>query len=184
MELSKPHTLVTDAPRAGTMLSCRTFPADRTAPRAAAAWLRGVSTGLPPSRLADAELCMDELVTNVVRYAWPASHDGPRALTVRLDRSESEIAITIEDAGIAFDPTTAPIPPMARTLDEAVPGGRGLLLVRAVASRVAYERRNGVNRTTIAFPVDDGGRVAPPSPLADGHLPREGARTAVAVIRD
>jgi anti-sigma regulatory factor (Ser/Thr protein kinase) len=155
MEPGKPHTLESDTPRARTMsVSCRTFPADRTAPRAAAAWLRGISTGLSPSRLADAELCMDELVTNVVRYAWTDADPGPRSVTLRIDRVGPEVEITVEDAGRPFDPTAAPLAPIAQSLEEAVPGGRGLLLVRSIASRVAYQRSHGVNRTTIAFPVD------------------------------
>ena len=155
MEPGRPHTLESDAPRAGTMsVRCRTFPADRTAPRAAAAWLRGVSTGLSPSRLADAELCMDELVTNVVRYAWTDADPGPRSVTLRIDRVGPEVEITVEDAGRPFDPTAAPLAPIARSLEDALPGGRGLLLVRSIASRVAYQRSQGVNRTTIAFPAD------------------------------
>lgn len=154
METGKPHTLDTD-PRVGTMsVSCRTFPADRTAPRAAAAWLRGVSTGLSPSRLADAELCMDELVTNVVRHAWADDDPGPRFVTVRIDHTGAAVEITVEDAGRPFDPTAAPLAPIAQSLEDALPGGRGLLLVRSIAPRVAYQRRHGVNRTTIAFPVD------------------------------
>jgi serine/threonine-protein kinase RsbW len=148
MERPKTHTLQT------TSVSSRTFAADRTAPRAAATWLRSQPTGLSPTRLADAELCMDELVTNVVRHAWTSDDTGPRSLTLRIDRTDSEVEITVEDAGVAFDPTAAPIAPIAHTLDETLPGGRGLMLVRAIAPRVAYQRRNGVNRTTIAFPVE------------------------------
>jgi len=155
MEPGKPHTVETDAPRAETMsVSCRTFPADRTAPRAAAAWLRSTPTGLSPSRLADAELCMDELVTNVVRHAWADGDPGPRSVTLRIDRVGAEVEITVEDAGRPFDPTTAPIAPIAQSLEDALPGGRGLLLVRSIAPRVAYQRSNGVNRTTIAFRAD------------------------------
>ena len=151
------HTLVADAVRAGAIsVTSRTFPADRTAPRAVSGWLRAVATGLSPERLADAELCLDELVTNVVRHAWNPSDPGPRSLTLRIERLASEVAITIEDGGLAFDPTAAPIAPIARTLDEAVPGGRGLMLVRAIAPRAVYERSNGVNRTTLAFPLDPG----------------------------
>ena len=158
MEPGKPHTLSTDAPRVGTMsVSCRTFPADRTAPRAAAAWLRAVPSGLSASRLADAELCMDELVTNVVRHAWDASDPGPRSVTLRIGRAGGEVEITVEDMGRPFDPTAAPLAPIAHSLDEAVPGGRGLMLVRSIAPRVVYERRGGVNRTTIAFPAEGAG---------------------------
>ncbi|HYX20558.1 MAG TPA: ATP-binding protein [Thermoanaerobaculia bacterium] len=154
METGKPHTLEADAPRAGTMsVSCRTFPADRTAPRAAAAWLRDAAIGLPPSRLGDAELCLDELVTNVVRHGWDAADPGPRSVTLRIQRVGADVEITVEDMGRAFDPTSAPLAPIAHSLDETVPGGRGLLLVRSIAPSLVYERRGGVNRTTIAFPA-------------------------------
>ena len=45
---------------------------------------------------------------------------------------------------------------MPRTLDEAVPGGRGLLLVRSIAPRLGYERRDGFNRVILGFPLDPG----------------------------
>jgi len=149
---AKTDTLESDAMRAETdAVSSQTFSADRTAPRAATAWLRGLATGLSPSRLADAELCTDELVTNVVRYA--ANVGATQTVTVRVERVGSEVEITIEDEGPPFDPTaTAPVS-MPRTLDEALPGGRGLLLVRAIAPRFGYERAGDVNRVTIAFPL-------------------------------
>ena len=140
MEPGKPHTLENDAPRPRTTsVSCRTFPADRTAPRAAATWLRALPTGLSASRLADAELCMDELVTNVVRHGWIESDPGPRSLTLRIDRVGPEVEITVEDAGRAFDPTAAELAPAAKSLEDALPGGRGLMLVRSIAPRVRYE---------------------------------------------
>lgn len=147
------HTLETDATRGEKgSVSSRTFPADRTAPRAATSWLRSLPTGLPESRLADAELCVDELVTNVVRYAFP--EDGGKAVTVRVERSSSGLEISIEDRGRPFDPTAALLPAMPHTLDEAVPGGRGLLLIRSIAPRLRYERRDGVNRITLVFPFE------------------------------
>jgi serine/threonine-protein kinase RsbW len=155
MEPVKTHTLEADASRTETTsVSFRTFPGDRTAPRAAAAWLRSLSTGLSPSRLADAELCMDELVTNVVRYAWMESEGTLHSLTVSVEQAGPEVEITVEDDGRPFDPTTAPVSPIARTLEDALPGGRGLFLVRSIAPRAEYRRRGALNRTTIAFPVD------------------------------
>jgi serine/threonine-protein kinase RsbW len=155
MEPRKTHTLEADASRAETRtVTSRTFPGDRTAPRAAAAWLRSLSTGLSPSRLADAELCMDELVTNVVRHAWTESEGTAHSITVTVERAGSEVEITVEDRGRPFDPTAAPVSPIARTLEDALPGGRGLFLVRSIAPRVEYGRRGAINRTTIAFPVD------------------------------
>lgn len=130
----------------------RSFPADRTAPRAATAWLRSVMVGLSPARLDDAELCLDELVTNVIRYAWedPSGHE----VAVRVERTPSELTITVEDDGRPFDPRTSPAPAIPRSLDEAIPGGRGLMLVKALAPRLDYERRDAKNRVTIGFYKD------------------------------
>ena len=129
----------------------RKFPADRTAPRAATAWLRSLPLRLSESRFSDAELCVDELVTNVVRYAWADS--AGRSLTIRVAQSRSAVAITVEDDGRPFDPNDAPIAAAPRSLEEAVPGGRGLMLVRSIAPEVRYERTNGANRVTIRFPA-------------------------------
>ena len=129
----------------------REFAADRTAPRAVASWLRSlIAAGdLTERALADAELCLDELVTNVLRCAW----DDPsgRALSVRVTRTDAELTVTVEDDGRPFDPREAPVPEPARSLEEAIPGGRGLMLVRSIASRVEYERRDGRNRVTVVF---------------------------------
>ena len=136
----------------GTAVSARSFTADRTAPRAATAWLRSLPTGLSPSRLADAELCLDELVSNVFR------HGAARTLTVSVERTLSDLEITVEDDGRPFDPTAAVLPPLPHTLEEATPGGRGLLLVRSITPRFRYERRDGANRVTIAFPLESESR--------------------------
>jgi anti-sigma regulatory factor (Ser/Thr protein kinase) len=130
----------------------RAFPADRTAPRAATAWLRSVMLGLSPARLDDAELCLDELVTNVIRYAWedPAGHE----VAVRVERTPFELTISIEDDGRPFDPRQAPPPPIPHSLEEAIPGGRGLMLVKAICPRLDYERIDGKNRVTFGFYKD------------------------------
>src|SRR5262245_22796115 len=139
MDPGAANTLVPGAPRAATTsVSSRTFPADRTAPRAAAAWLRSLPIGLSATRLADAELCLDELVTNVVRYAWtPAADPDSHSVTVAVDRTPSELEIILQDDGRPFDPTAAVLPPIPRTLEEAIPGGRGLFLVRSIAPRLS-----------------------------------------------
>ena len=138
---------------AGAMhVQARVFPADRTTPRAATAWLRSVMLGLSAPRLDDAELCLDELVTNVIRYAWddPAGHE----VAVRVARTPAELTVTVEDDGRPFDPRQAAPPPIPHSLDEAIPGGRGLMLVKAICPRLDYERRDGRNRVTFGFYKD------------------------------
>ena len=136
------------SPADARVVDSRTFPADRSAPRAATAWLRSLPLRLTESRFADA----DELVTNVVRYAW--ADNAGRSLTLRVARSRSDVAITVEDDGRPFDPRKAPIASAPQSLEEAVPGGRGLMLVRSIAPDVRYERSDGVNRVTIRFSAE------------------------------
>ncbi len=104
------------------------LPSELSTPARARAWARGA---LPCSRLSGAEhddvaLLISELVTNAVR------HSGSRArgtLTVRLAASEDCIRIEVSDCGAGFAPTAIPRP------SPDAPGGRGLFLVDAIASR-------------------------------------------------
>jgi anti-sigma regulatory factor (Ser/Thr protein kinase) len=133
-------------------VTSRTFPADRAAPRAATEWLRSLPLGLSEARAWDAELCLDELVTNVVLHAWP---DGPgHEVTVRVEQTASDLEITVENDGPRFDPSKVRVAPPTLSLDDTVPGGRGLMLVRSIAPRLRYEHRDGRNLVTVAFPLE------------------------------
>src|SRR5262249_59810028 len=57
----------------------------------------------------------------------------------------------IEDAAGAFDPLAVAPPPVPTSLDEALPAGRGLRLMRLSADAASYERREGRNRLTLRF---------------------------------
>lgn len=138
-------------PSRGSFPAERSFPGDRSAPRAATEWFRsfGSSSGLPPERLAHAELCLDELVTNLVRHGREGP--GPLALTIRLENESDAFLVIVEDDGKPFDPRDQPVTAPASTLAEASPGGRGIFLVRSVADELRYERRDVHNRVTVVF---------------------------------
>ena len=59
--------------------------------------------------------------------------------------------LTIEDDGMAFDPTKVPPPAKPRSLDEAPIGGLGLHLVRQFSSGMEYERRGRTNHLVVRF---------------------------------
>ena len=94
------------------------------------------------------ELVFDEIAANVIRHASPT---GEIEVTVRLGR---EVVLTFEDDGVPFDPCAQPEPPEPRSLDEATPGGRGLMLVRMYSTRLDYQRTpEGRNRLTVTLPA-------------------------------
>ena len=77
-------------------------------------------------------------MTNVLEHGRPAT--GP---TVHLVRDGDLLRATVEDAGPAFDPGTAPDP------DPSSPTGRGLPLVRSVVGQLAWRRDGGRNVVTL-----------------------------------
>jgi anti-sigma regulatory factor (Ser/Thr protein kinase) len=99
------------------------------------------------------ELCVTELVTNVINYAYPAAPPPEEAITVRLVRNPADVLVEITDQGIGFDPVAyVPVAP-ARSLEEAQEGGRGLLLVRKFATQLQYRREQGCNRISFILPA-------------------------------
>jgi anti-sigma regulatory factor (Ser/Thr protein kinase) len=112
-------------------------------------WFRGFAgeVGLPEAKALDVELCLDELVANVVQHAY--TDGGEHEITLTLETHDGELLATIEDDGPPFDPRQAPDPERPSSLDDATIGGWGLPIVRAFADEVLYERRAGRNRVTI-----------------------------------
>jgi anti-sigma regulatory factor (Ser/Thr protein kinase) len=129
----------------------RSFPGDRFAPRIATTWLleNGPPAGLTGNSLARAEICLDELVSNVVRHGGHGAR--PATLTISLAREEKVLLLTVEDDGDPFDPRQVPEPAFARFIEEAEAGGRGIFLVRSFADDLRYERRAGQNQVTVIF---------------------------------
>jgi len=114
-------------------------------------WFRdfAAESGIPADHAADLELCLNELATNIIHYAYDGDDD--HEIRIALERTPGELRMTIEDDGREFDPLKAALPEPARTLEEARIGGWGIPIVRALADQIAYERRDGKNRVTCAF---------------------------------
>jgi len=94
------------------------------------------------------ELVFDEIAANIIRHASPT---GEIEVRVRLG---GEVVMTFEDDGVPFDPSARPDPPEPRSLEDAAPGGRGLLLVRTYCTRLDYCRTpEGRNRLTVVLPA-------------------------------
>ncbi len=94
------------------------------------------------------ELILEESLMNVIWHAFSDQAEHRIDLLVQVD--PQQIVLRFEDDGIAFDPLQASEPVLPTSLDDAVPGGLGLMLVRKFAKSVAYERSGDRNRLTIA----------------------------------
>ena len=92
------------------------------------------------------ELAFDELLNNVIRHGFRGSH--PRPIDVRAAVGD-EIVFVVEDDGPPFNPLEVPEPDRPASLEEALPGGWGISLVRNAASRMEYERLPDRNRVVV-----------------------------------
>jgi anti-sigma regulatory factor (Ser/Thr protein kinase) len=111
------------------------------------AWLAAAKA--PPALIFNAELVAEEILANVVRHGGLAN-DALVSLEAR--QACDGLCLTVEDGGAPFDPRTVPEPPKPASLDQAVPGGLGLKLVRGMAAALAYERTAaGLNRFSVTL---------------------------------
>lgn len=104
----------------------------------------GVAHGLAKAELHDLNVAIDEVVSNIIAYAYEQGEHGE--IVVRLTHHPDEVLADIEDAGRAFDPTRFPPPDLRGTLKERRVGGVGIHFVRELMDEVIYSRDGSKNR--------------------------------------
>ncbi|MCX6557661.1 MAG: ATP-binding protein [Candidatus Aminicenantes bacterium] len=90
------------------------------------------------------DLALDEVVSNIVRYAY--DDPQPHEIVVRLKGSRDSVRISVEDDGRPFNPLLVPEIDVNAALSERRPGGLGIHLVRRLLDQVRYQRRPAGNR--------------------------------------
>jgi serine/threonine-protein kinase RsbW len=116
------------------------------------AWIDEAAAGLDLPREARValQIVAEEAVSNVIRHGYPAGPPGAAdRILLLLEDSDDAVTLTIEDRARPFDPTTFALQAPATSLEETVPGGHGIRLIRRKTAAIAYERRNGANRLTL-----------------------------------
>ncbi len=88
-------------------------------------------------------LCLEELSTNIINYAWP--NGGDHTFDVRLSVDETAIKIEFQDDGVPFDPPKFPKQDITKPVHERPIGGLGIHLVRQQSSEMFYERLDEKN---------------------------------------
>ncbi len=104
-------------------------------------------TSIDPSLAMSLNLALEEAVTNVVMYAYPAGEEGDVDIVAEL--SDGSLLFTISDKGIPFDPTKKEDADITLGVEERQIGGLGIFLVRQLMDTVEYERKDGYNILTM-----------------------------------
>ena len=120
--------------------------------RRASEWLDATChrRGVPQPQAERLVLCLNEVLANVIDHGGTAAQSEPirLRLEVGIDPEHREASVTVSDAGVAFNPLSAPTRALPRTLEEAMPSGMGLEIIRRCASSLAYRHEGGRNHFT------------------------------------
>lgn len=121
------------------------LPAQAGELRRAAAWLQAEAEarGVPAAGIARLDMCLHEALANVIDHGGLAA-----AGTVRLslDVRAGGATLTLVDGGRPFDATKAVARARPATLEDTLPGGLGVVMIRGHSDALDYEHRDGCNR--------------------------------------
>jgi anti-sigma regulatory factor (Ser/Thr protein kinase) len=110
--------------------------------------------GVDVNLLIPVELSLEEVLVNVISYAYPKEVPGAIELGCSWD-SQEQLTIQVTDSGAAFDPLAKPDPDTSLSLEERGIGGLGIFLTKKMMDQVSYERSQGKNILTMVkkYPV-------------------------------
>jgi anti-sigma regulatory factor (Ser/Thr protein kinase) len=104
------------------------------------------SNGLPAPAAFELDLVIEELFTNMVKYA----PHGASEIEIGLTRLGPDVVVVLRDFDVEpFDPTRAPRADVGRPLGERPTGGLGLHLVRRIARDLRYDYRDRSSTITV-----------------------------------
>jgi sigma-B regulation protein RsbU (phosphoserine phosphatase) len=110
-----------------------------------AQWI--ASLGLPQSLDMPVNLALEEVVSNVMLYAYPGNGSGQ--VLVEAEKDAEQVVFTISDSGIPFDPTQQAEPDITLAAEDRPVGGLGIFLVRQIMDDIRYERKDSRNILTL-----------------------------------
>jgi len=114
-------------------------------------WVDGL--GIPEELNKSVNLAVEEIVSNVMLYAYPKDTSG-QVLVEFVKRQAPDpqhptYVFTVTDSGIPFDPTQQAEADITLPAEKRKLGGLGIHLVRQIMDEIHYRREEGKNVLTL-----------------------------------
>lgn len=106
------------------------------------------AAAFPESDLGRLDLVMEEVVVNVINYAYPEGEPGNIDVSYAIE-GPGKLFVQVSDAGREFDPLAKNPPDLRLGLAERPIGGLGIFLVKRIAQSISYNRVD--NRNVLSF---------------------------------
>lgn len=103
--------------------------------------------GAGPEVVFAANLAIEELVTNIIKYGY--DDKDAHEIVIGLALRDGALHIEISDDGHEFNPFDQPEPDTTLPAEEREIGGLGIHFVRNMLDSCAYHREDGKNLVTI-----------------------------------
>ncbi len=107
----------------------------------------GAERNLAPEMVADMHVALDEILTNIIKYAYTDNAEHKIRICLRV--IDNVLEAVIEDDGAPFDPLAIRAPDVSAPLNKRRVGGIGIHFVRNLMDEVTYERAGEHNRLVL-----------------------------------
>ena len=105
------------------------------------------TAGLTDDTLSELELILEEVLVNIISYAYDAEGAGTIRVLAAVDHEK--VRLEFRDSGAAFNPLDQALPDLDAEIDDRPIGGLGIFLVNQLATSVVYEGRGAENVLTV-----------------------------------
>jgi serine phosphatase RsbU (regulator of sigma subunit)/anti-sigma regulatory factor (Ser/Thr protein kinase)/transposase len=112
----------------------------------------GQKFGFNARQLNGLQLSLDEICTNIIRYAYKDMEKGD--IKIEMARTNNNVITRIVDRGASFDYSTVSDPDIDQYVKERKKGGLGIYLVRQLNDGVEYTRVGNRNILTLTNKVE------------------------------
>jgi serine/threonine-protein kinase RsbW len=111
------------------------------------------AAGFPEKDLGRLDLVMEEVVSNVINYAYPDGQPGSVEVGYAIE-GPGKLCVQVCDSGREFDPLATDPPDLRLGLADRPVGGLGIFLVKQIAHQITYSRDG--ERNLLTFHLEAG----------------------------
>ena len=91
--------------------------------------------GLDPAMIPNVSLAVDEAVSNVIAHGYQGQEG---AVEIEVSQEGDALVIRVRDEAAPFDPTIVPPPDVTLPLEQRIPGGLGIHLIRQIMDEMTH----------------------------------------------
>ena len=111
--------------------------------------------GVDPAMIPNVPLAVDEAVTNIIVHGYQGQGG---AIEIEVSLEGDALVIRIRDEAAPFDPTIVPPPDVTLPLEQRIPGGLGIHLIRQIMDEMTHRvTPQGGNELTLVKRGIEGG---------------------------